>query len=115
MTEHGPLNLRFQPDMQSGTTAVGDWVLYDPDTRSVTRLLDRRSVLSRRAAGHVAKAQLIAANVDTLFIVTSCNADFNVARLERYVAMALDRSCLRVRPFLAIVWVISTPPLGDVI
>ncbi len=90
MTERGALNLRFPPDMQSGTTAVGDWVLYDPDTRRVTRLLDRRSVLSRRAAGHVAKAQLIAANVDTLFIVTSCNADFNVARLERYVAMALD-------------------------
>ena len=34
--------------------------------------------------------QLIAANVDTLFIVTSCNQDFNVARLERYLALARE-------------------------
>ena len=73
-----------------GTTmdfAVGDWVLMDPETRMTVRRLDRRSVLRRRIeSAHV--PQLIAANVDTLFIVTSCNDDFNPARLERYLALA---------------------------
>ena len=48
----------------------------------------------RRAAGEESKQQLIAANVDTLGIVTSCNADFNVARLERYLAMCSASGCL---------------------
>jgi ribosome biogenesis GTPase len=74
--------------MSAGDLAVGDFALAS-DTR-LERVLDRRSLLSRRAAGHVAYAQLIAANLDTLFITTSCNLDFNEARLERYLAMALD-------------------------
>ncbi|SOC08050.1 ribosome small subunit-dependent GTPase A [Rhodobacter maris] len=72
-----------------GTTAalaVGDWGLSD-GTRLI-RPLERRSLLARRAAGTGAARQLIAANVDTLFITTSCNADFNPARLERYLALA---------------------------
>lgn len=75
--------------VQGGTTdfAVGDWVLMHPDTRTVARRLDRRAILRRHThAAHI--PQLIAANVDTLFIVTSCNDDFNVARLERYLALA---------------------------
>ncbi|SDW73507.1 ribosome small subunit-dependent GTPase A [Roseicitreum antarcticum] len=67
--------------------AVGDWVLMDPETRSAVRRLNRRTLLRRRTeSAHI--PQLIAANVDTLFIVTSCNDDFNVARLERYLALA---------------------------
>jgi ribosome biogenesis GTPase / thiamine phosphate phosphatase len=46
--------------------------------------------------GPEGRRQLIAANVDTLFIVTSCNADFNVARTERYLALALDAGCVPV-------------------
>ena len=70
--------------------AVGDWVLVN-DALSVQRRLERLSVLDRLAASRDAtgvQRQLIAANVDTLFITTSCNADFNVARLERYLALA---------------------------
>ena len=47
-------------------------------------------VAARRAAGPESKTQLIAANVDTLFVVTSANRDFNVARLERYLAIARE-------------------------
>lgn len=72
------------------SATVGDWVLLDPTTRQVQRLLDRTSVFKRKVAGHERKEQLIAANVDTLFIVTSCNQDFNVARLERYLALSQD-------------------------
>jgi len=66
--------------------AVGDWITTD-GIRVLTRF-DRLSEVSRKAAGHVAMKQLIAANVDTLGIVTSCNDDFNVARLERYLTLA---------------------------
>ncbi|MFO7854459.1 MAG: ribosome small subunit-dependent GTPase A [Paracoccaceae bacterium] len=67
--------------------AVGDWVLMDPASRMAIRRLDRRTLLRRRSEG-ARLPQLIAANVDTLFIVTSCNDDFNPARLERYLAFA---------------------------
>ncbi len=67
---------------------VGDWLLIDIETCSPLRVLDRKSEIKRRAAGKDYVTQLIAANIDTLFIVSSCNADFNPARLERYLALA---------------------------
>lgn len=73
----------------AGDFAVGDWVLTDGDRRIVRRL-GRHSLLQRRAAGTGRAVQLIAANIDTLFIVTSCNADFNPARLERYLVLAAE-------------------------
>ncbi|WP_170468044.1 ribosome small subunit-dependent GTPase A [Ruegeria arenilitoris] len=85
----------FTPNQSTGTLAVGDWVLVDDQNR-VQSLLDRRSLLQRRAAGTGAEAQLIAANVDVLFIVSSCNADFNLARLERYLALAHQAGCYPV-------------------
>ena len=72
---------------QTGDYAVGDWVLADPQTHLLRRRLTRKTVLERRTEGGKIP-QLAAANVDTLFIVTSCNADFNIARLERYLALA---------------------------
>jgi len=74
----------------TGDYAVGDWVLTDAATGRVTRRLERHSLLQRRAAGTGRDVQLIAANIDTLFIVTSCNADFNAARLERYLVLAAE-------------------------
>jgi ribosome biogenesis GTPase len=68
---------------------VGDWLLIGPDGQP-QRLLQRTSLFKRMASGRDARVQLMAANVDTLFVVTSCNADFNLSRLERYLAMALD-------------------------
>jgi ribosome biogenesis GTPase len=66
---------------------VGDWVLTDPHTRALVRGLSRKTVLRRRVEGKET-LQLVGANIDTLFIVTSCNAEFNIARLERYLALA---------------------------
>ncbi len=69
---------------------VGDWLLLDGESLQPQRLLNRKSLFRRRAAGTGRKIQLIAANIDTLFIVSSCNQDFNVARMERYLAVARD-------------------------
>jgi ribosome biogenesis GTPase / thiamine phosphate phosphatase len=69
---------------------IGDWVLLDADRRTMLRLLERRSVLRRVPAGREREVQLLAANVDTMFVVTSCNDEFNRSRIERYLALALD-------------------------
>lgn len=84
---HGAVRLSLSPQANTADHAVGDWVLVEPDTGLLVRRLDRRTVLQRRTEGG-RQQQLIAANVDTLFIVTSCNDDLNPARLERYLALA---------------------------
>jgi len=78
---------------------IGDWLLLDSATGQPQRLLERKSLFRRKAAGIEAKVQLLAANIDTLFIVTSCNSDFNLSRLERYLALALDA---QVEPVLVL-------------
>ena len=75
---------------------VGDVVLVDRAGPQVVRRLERFGLFQRRAAGTAGEIQLIAANVDTLFIVTSANRDFNVARLERYLAIAHDAGAFPV-------------------
>ena len=69
---------------------VGDWLLIDRETGQTVRILHRASLFKRPAPGAGRRLQLIAANVDTLFIVTSCNEDFNIARLERYLVLARE-------------------------
>jgi len=69
---------------------VGDWLLLDRDQPGQSRVLDRKSLLQRRAPGTERQMQLIAANIDTVFIVSSCNPDFNVARMERYIALCFE-------------------------
>lgn len=74
-----------------GTEAtVGDWLLFDQARPKASHVLSRKSLVKRRAPGTDRQVQLIAANIDTAFIVTSCNQDFNLARLERYVALAFE-------------------------
>ncbi len=69
---------------------VGDWLLYDQESSQIEKVLDRKSLIQRQAPGTDRKTQLIAANIDTAFIVTSCNHDFNIARLERYIALVFE-------------------------
>ena len=88
LASDGPSRVNTTPDFTSADLTVGDWLLIDQATGDPVRLLDRKSLLQRMAAGTDTSTQLIAANIDTLFIVTSCNADFNIARLERYLALA---------------------------
>jgi len=83
----GPVKLKLAPRTNTSDFAVGDWVLAEADTRHLVRRLERQSLLQRQTVG-ARTPQLIAANLDTLFIVTSCNEDFNPARLERYLALA---------------------------
>lgn len=87
IAEEGPIRLSLPVHTDTGAYTVGDWVLVEPGTHAIGRLLERRTVLARRVEGSKTP-QLAGANIDTLFIVTSCNADFNVARLERYLALA---------------------------
>ena len=75
--------------------AVGDWVAVafgaGGDTATIHGLLPRRSAIVRRApADHGTGSQTIAANVDVVFIVTSLNAELNLRRLERYLAVAWE-------------------------
>ncbi len=86
----GRVSLSVPEDI--GPLAVGDWVTCTDGT--VTTRFERQSTLERRAPGDDARTQLIAANVNTLGIVSSCNADFNIRRLERYLILAADADCL---------------------
>lgn len=78
------------PDAALAPVAVGDWVWLDDARERIKGILERCGEFRRSAAGARSEVQLIAANVDTLFIVTSANRDFNVARLERYLALASE-------------------------
>lgn len=85
LTTNGKQDIPLTPNMPN--IAVGDWLLLDEQNR-FHRLLDRFSLFSRKAAGTKVATQLIAANVDTVFIVSSLNLDFNLNRIERYLALA---------------------------
>src|SRR5690606_9161008 len=65
--------------------AVGDWVLVE--SGKIVALLPRHSAIKRAAAGEHYKQQLIAANVDTVFVVCGLDADFNPRRIERYLLL----------------------------
>lgn len=72
--------------------AIGDWVtlaMQDGGEHAVIHgLLPRQSVISRKVAGNTQAEQIVASNVDTLFLVSALNDDFNVRRMERYLIMA---------------------------
>ncbi|MGY6535591.1 MAG: ribosome small subunit-dependent GTPase A [Pararhodobacter sp.] len=87
ISRQGLVRLTLPAHANTADHAVGDWVLVQPETRLLVRRLDRKSVLHRHIEGR-RHPQLIAANIDTLFITTSCNDDLNPARLERYLALA---------------------------
>ena len=98
ISEAGPIRLELPVHTHTGDYTVGDWVLVEPGTHLLRRRLERATVLARRIEGSVTP-QLAGANIDTLFIVTSCNADFNAARLERYLVMANEAGTVPVRTF----------------
>ena len=87
MSSDGPIKLALPVHANTGDYAVGDWVLVEPATHVLKRRLARKTVLQRHTEGGRVP-QLAGANIDTLFIVTSCNDDFNAARLERYLVFA---------------------------
>lgn len=75
--------------------AVGDWVAVrvpqpDDEMGLIEEVLPRRSRFVRKAAGQTTEAQVVAANVDVVFLVSGLDADFNVRRIERYLLTAWD-------------------------
>ena len=84
----GRLRLELE---DAGSPGVGDWVVVNQPpgadrTAIIERVLERRTVFTRGAAGRAARAQVVAANVDLVFAVCGLDADFNVRRIERYLA-----------------------------
>lgn len=81
---HRAVNLADYP-------VVGDWVALEPlgdDRALIQALLPRRSAFARKVAGETVEAQVAAANVDTVFLVTGLDGDFNLRRIERYLTTA---------------------------
>jgi ribosome biogenesis GTPase len=86
--------LRHAADSVAELPAVGDWVAYDrpagAERATVQAILPRRSAFRRKQAGFETAEQVVAANVDVLFLVTSLNQDLNVRRIERYMTLAWE-------------------------
>ncbi len=68
--------------------AVGDWVALREDAPVIEQVLQRRTVLSRKQAGRAIEEQVLAANIDVLFIVCGLDHDYNERRIERYLVVA---------------------------
>jgi ribosome biogenesis GTPase / thiamine phosphate phosphatase len=82
-------HLRYTAVERSGLPVVGDWVLIEArfaeGRATIHEVLPRKSKFSRKAAGQETTEQVAAANVDTVFLMTSLNADLNTRRVERYL------------------------------
>jgi ribosome biogenesis GTPase len=74
--------------------AVGDWVAVDArlaeSAATIHHVLPRRGALVRKAAGTRTEAQVVAANLDVVFVMTSADADFSAARLARYLTVVWE-------------------------
>lgn len=99
ITAQGPLAARLSGKLRHSITnttdlpTVGDWLFItapDSDQAMIEAVLPRQSLLARGSVHHSASGQLIAANLDTIFICMSLNADFNLRRIERYLTMAWE-------------------------
>ena len=97
---------------RSELPAVGDWVAVrrrqNLDRGAIVAVLPRRSAFSRRMAGAVTDEQVVAANVDVVFIVMGLDPDFNLRRLERYLLLARESGA-------APVVVLTKPDLSDTV
>jgi ribosome biogenesis GTPase len=86
--------LRHQAAGRHELPAVGDWVAVrrtaNERTGTIEAILPRRSKFSRKAAGELTEEQVVAANIDTVFLVMGLDRDYNVRRLERYLLMSYE-------------------------
>jgi len=86
--------LRYLARGAEDLPAVGDWVVIrrtgEERKAKIHEVLPRRSKFSRRAAGRETEEQVVAANVDTVFLVTGLDNDYNPRRVERYLIMAWE-------------------------
>jgi ribosome biogenesis GTPase / thiamine phosphate phosphatase len=87
--------LRHHADKRDGFPGIGDWVAVTPgrspnDQGTIEALLPRRSRFSRKVAGETTEEQVVAANIDTVFLVSGLDGDFSLRRIERYLTTAWD-------------------------
>lgn len=86
--------LRHATTSRADFPAVGDWVLAQPRLRenraTIHGVLQRRGKFSRKIAGRKTEEQIVAANVDIVFLISSLNREFNPRRIERYITLAWD-------------------------
>jgi ribosome biogenesis GTPase len=91
---------RHQTDSEQAFPAVGDWVVIQPqpgdDPAIIQAVLPRRSVFVRKAVGGKTEGQVVAANVDTVFLVCGLDGDFNLRRIERYLVAAWESGAVPV-------------------
>lgn len=88
-------HMRFTARERADFPAVGDWValeVFDADMGIIHEILPRYSLLEREGVGKAGEVQVIAANIDTAFIVQAIDRDFNVNRLERYLTLCHQSS-----------------------
>lgn len=100
-TQLAQVSGKFQHEVKSISEypTVGDYVMADlngGDTAVIHAVLPRTSLFLRKAAGDANTEQVIAANIDTVFLCMSLNNDFNLRRLERYLAVAWDSGAVPV-------------------
>ncbi|MFD2370702.1 ribosome small subunit-dependent GTPase A [Brevibacillus sp. GCM10020057] len=105
-SEHGELlgevtgKMRYEATGREDYPAVGDWVVIRPRAEekkaTIHALLPRKSKFSRKAAGETVEEQIVAANVDTVFLVNALNNDFNIRRMERYLILAWESGAMPV-------------------
>jgi ribosome biogenesis GTPase len=99
-TKHGEIEttvsgrMKHRAASRSELPAVGDWVVVrtrpEADKGAIVAVLPRRSWFSRKMAGTATGEQIVAANVDVVFIVMALDADFSLRRLERYLLLARE-------------------------
>ena len=84
--------LRHEATSREMLPAVGDWVLVEEhrNRSTIHFVFDRRSKFSRKVAGKKIEEQIVAANVDTVLLVSSLNREFNARRIERYLTLAWE-------------------------
>jgi ribosome biogenesis GTPase len=83
-------NLRFSAQSRTDFPAVGDWVAmaeYDKNKALIHHVLPRKTIIERQAVGKKGEKQIIATNIDCAFIVQAVDRDFNINRIERYLAI----------------------------
>jgi len=86
--------LLHEAESKEQLSAVGDWIAARPSvgeaSATIEAVLPRRSRFSRKVAGELTEEQVVAANIDTVFIVMGLDGDYNPRRLERYLLLAYE-------------------------
>jgi len=98
-TDHGEMRaettgkMQYEARSKDDLPVVGDWVITrarDAEMATIFDILPRQSKFSRKAAGKKTEEQIVAANIDTVFLVSGLDGDYNLRRMERYLVVAWE-------------------------